>query len=83
MRNPFVTSFDLVGNPAHRTVRDWHISQRTVAWRTTAKAYARQHGEAKALLANGHVVRYWRSTETGTIRQRTYTRVYIDNNGGA
>ena len=73
-RNPFVTTFDY-RNQAHRTVREWR-SPGLQTWQARAKAYARFHGEAKVLRADGSVVHYVRTMEH-TIRQRTYTRVIM------
>ena len=73
-----VTTFD-TNNSTHATVAQWrwraHGTTRT--WRGQARVTARLLGEAKVLLANGHVLRYWRD-EDGRIRQRTYTRVHYD-----
>jgi hypothetical protein len=73
-RNPYITYFD-PRDQACRTVREWR-GARGQTWRSIARAYARLHGEAKVLQADGHVVHYRRTTE-GTIRQRTYTRVVM------
>lgn len=54
-------------------VRIWRTMDTRVTWRTNARRYARQYGESLAVLANGHVLRYWRDTD-GTIRQQTITR---------
>jgi hypothetical protein len=70
--NPFVTVFDRT-NPAHQTVRSWRQHDPTRLWRSTARAYARQYGESRTLLADGRVLRYlW---DGARLRQRTYTRV--------
>ena len=73
-RNPFVTTFD-PRNHGHRTVRVWG-SPGLQPWQAWAKAYARYHGESKALRADGSVVQY-RRTDEKTIRQRTYTKVIM------
>jgi hypothetical protein len=70
--NPFVIIFDPT-NPGHQTVRDWRQHDATRLWRSTARAYARQYGEARTLLADGRVLRY--SWDGAHMRQRTYTRV--------
>ena len=52
-----------------RDVPDWRTMDTRVSWRTNARRYARQHGESLAVLANGHVLRYW--LDKGKIRQQT------------
>jgi hypothetical protein len=78
----FTTTFDAL-NPAHRTLGEWrrmslypadHVYVRPV---TTAKRYARVHGEAKVLRADDSVVRYW--LDEGKVRQRTYRSVVMVN----
>lgn len=59
-------------NPAHRELKVWR-QQSTSSWQTTAKRYARAHGEAKVWKVNDTVVRYW--LDDGKIRQRTYHKV--------
>ncbi len=73
-RNPFTTTFDY-RNKAHRTVREWR-SPGLQTWQTRARAYARFHGEAKVLRADGSVVHFCRTVDD-TIRQRTYTKVIM------
>ena len=73
-RNPFVTTFD-PRNQAHRTVRDWR-QPGLQTWQARAKAYARFHGEAKVLRADGSVVHFCRTLDH-TVRQRTYTKVIM------
>lgn len=76
------TTYDAL-NPLHRTMQEWRRSRmyqegmRDVSPQTTAKHYARVHGEAKVLRADGSVVRYW--LEAGKIRQRTYRSVVLVN----
>ena len=78
----FTTTYD-ADNPLHRTMQEWGRSRmyggsgRDVSPHTTAKRYARSQGEAKVLLANGAVVRYW--LEEGKLRQRTYRSVAMVN----
>lgn len=55
--------------PHCHDVKTWRTMDTRVSWRTTAKRYARQHGESLAVLANGHVLRYW--VDEGKIRQQT------------
>ena len=74
-RNPFTTIFD-PSNPAHRSVREWR-NPGIQTWKTRAKAYAAVHGESKVLRADGSVVCYRRTLE-GTVRQRTYTLVVME-----
>lgn len=71
-RNPSTTMFD-VRDPAHRTVREWRHPG-IATWHLMATVYARTHGEAKVLRADGSVIVYRRAPD-GTVRQRTYQQV--------
>jgi hypothetical protein len=69
----FTTTFDPT-NPAHRLVSGWSRDGK-FSWQHTARAYAQVTGEAKALRADGSVMRFFR--EDGIVRQRTYRQVLI------
>ena len=73
----------LFNNPGHRLVVEWRFDTSLSAptWRGKAKQYAKQHGQARALLADGTLLAWYRddSTTPAKLRQRHYTRVSIGN----
>ena len=76
----FSTSFTMTSNPAHRTVKDWRHAGPTLSWNSNVLRYAIEHGEAKVLLANGKVKRFYRDdTAKRQVRWRTYTKVFYDH----
>jgi hypothetical protein len=67
-RLQFFTTFSPYSNPAHRTLPSFG------GW-TGARAYARQHGTASVLMADGRVRRYgWNGT---ALTQRTYAADHV------
>jgi len=68
------TTFNIL-SPRNHTVAGWRheadaYAIRHRSWRAAARHAARVHGESKALLANGSVIRFWR--DGNILRQRTY-----------
>ena len=77
MTNECCVNFEMTGNPAHRTVAAWRHEGPTPFWDANALKYAKTHGEALVLLANGKVKRFLRDEDISRqVRWRTYTKVY-------
>jgi hypothetical protein len=63
MSASFPPQFDPL-HPQHQTVHEWRHHGPTTAWYINAAVAALIHGDARALLQSGHIVRFWCDPQT-------------------